>query len=151
MTFTLDNNTTFVILVVIGGVLLIASKYFDLKKKEHDREIMKLQLSVNIDREPIIKTLDEFIEEVFNDYISQHVKYINMVYISNDMQKTIITDLVDMVSERMSPYLYQRLSLIYNEKAIPEVLSNKIVMMVTLFSSDKNTVKPKDEQVNLDL
>lgn len=151
MNLTLDNNVTSCILLCIVLLWTLQSRYFSNKKADRDLRLMQLQLSIKIDREAILKMLDDFIEEVLNDYIAQHTKYITAIYISNEMQTDMVDSIVITISERMSPYLYQRLSLIYNETAIADVIANKVVILVTVFVSDRNTVKPKEEKTELDL
>ena len=151
MNLTLDNNVTSCILLCIVLLWTLQSRYFSNKKSDRDLRLMQLQLSIKIDIEAILKMLDDFIEEVLNDYIAQHTKYITAIYISNEMQTDMVDSIVITISERMSPYLYQRLSLIYNETAIADVIANKVVILVTVFVSDRNTVKPKEEKTELDL
>lgn len=151
MKITLDNNSVFCIVACLAVMWALCSKYFNDKKADRDLRLMQLQLTIKIDREVILKMLDDFIEEVLNDYITQHTKYITSVYISTDMQTDMVDNIINTISERMSPYLYQRLSLIYNESAIADIIANKVVILVTLFISDRNTVKPKEEKTELNL
>lgn len=152
MMINIDNNTTVCVLIFLCLIWSLQSNYFNNKKADRDLKLMQMQLTIKIDREAILKMLDDFIEEVLNDYISQHTKYITAIYISTDMQTDMVDSIVNSISERMSPYLYQRLSLIYNESAIADVIANKVVILVTVFVSDRNTVKPKEQQkTELDL
>ena len=46
-----------------------------------------------------------------------------------------------MVSKRISETMYNKLSQYYNAKAIPEVISNKIYMIVIDYSLSVNSIK----------
>lgn len=132
-----DVEILLLILVLFYGL----KQYFNNLQKDRDLSMLTLQLGVKIDKD-ILNALDDYLEEVFNDYITQHPKYITATYISDDMSTTMRDDLVGMVSTRMSPYLYQQLSLYYNEAVIPDIIANKIMQTLSMFIADRNAVKP---------
>lgn len=132
--------------ITIIIVYIIQHRYFSLKKTENDMRTLSMQLHIDIGRKAIIELLDDFIEEVLNDYLAQHAKYVTCIYISKEMQNTMVSEITTMISERMPPYLYQRLSLIYNENAIAEVIANKVMLLVSTFISDRNVPKATNDE-----
>ena len=61
MMINIDNNTTVCILIFLYLLWSLQSKYFNNKKADRDLKLMQMQLTIKIDREAIIKMLDDFI------------------------------------------------------------------------------------------
>lgn len=135
-------------IVTLFVVIYIAKRYFDSLSSIRDLKLLEIQLSQNIDNN-IVDKLDDYLEDIFNDYILSSPKYLQQPYINSKDEEQMRQDLVDLVSDRMSPYLYQKLAIYYNENSIPDILANKIFLLVTAFVANKNTPKQNIEDVSL--
>lgn len=135
-----DIEILLFILVVFYGL----RKYFNGLEKTRELAMLTLQLGTKIDR-TVVDMLDEYLEEIFNDYVTQHPKYISAEYISEDMSNTMRDELVEMVSSRMSPYIYQQLAIYYNESSLTDIIANKMMQMLAMFMADKNSIRPDNK------
>lgn len=130
--------------ITIISTLLVLSIicYLNTKNKIH-----KLNISLNTQLDETINTtLDTLIKSCFDEYIIFNQGYKKRDYISADDEKKITSDLGTMVSKRISETMYNKLSQYYNAKAIPEVISNKIYMIVIDYSLSVNSIKNKSNK-----
>lgn len=132
------------------SVLLIL--YFITKLFKLLKEYLNLKRIINVTNisyEEYIKNkdiLDEIINEIFSMYVVINYEYIENLYIKEEEQKTMIKDIAEEVISKLSPDLVERISLVYNKEKIPEIISQKIYMMVTDYVISKNSIKNKDEE-----
>ena len=124
----------------------ISKRYFDSVEAIRQTKLLELQINTKID--PTIgDQLDDFISNVFDDYLITATDYIQKEYISKDEEVDIRTNMCNLVGDRISPYLYQKLSLYYNESQIPDIISQRIYQLVTAFVVSKNSVKQSKDDL----
>lgn len=133
---------TGIICILVVLIISIISKHV-IANKTINLSLLELQLKTPITPH-VVEILDEFIQECFDDYMFLNGQYaMEDRYISDDEEKQITTDIVTIVSDRISSTLYKQLSVYYNEKVIPIIISNKIYELVVLFVTKKNQAKSK--------
>lgn len=133
---------TFTLIVI----MYIAKRYFDSLRSIQDLKLLEIQLSQKIDK-GIMDTLDQFIEDMFDEYLLTSPKYVQQIYISNDDEENMRDDLIDIISDRISPYLYQQLAVYCNEESIPDIIANKIYLLTTAYVIQRNSVKQSKEEL----
>ena len=87
-------------------------------------------LSIKYDKDLIISHLDFIINEALDNYIAMNIVPKNTYYITNQMENDITDKLVDIVSNRIPPLLYSKLSLIYDPGSIGTVIGQRIYTAV---------------------
>lgn len=127
-------------LVLYTVFTLIKYRY---TRKAQELALLKLQLSLTIDSS-ISEKIDEFIGECFNDYILLNTEYRQDIYWTQAEEKKLVTEVAELVSTRLSPVMVKQLSVYYNEKAIPDIIGNKIYELVIAYLNTK-TNKPREE------
>lgn len=129
--------------IIIGGLIALhmVSNHV-IARKTLNISVLDIQLRTNLNP-GISDTLDEFIQECFNDYTLLNLAYVKDQYISSEAEQKIVSDIATIVSDRISPTMFKQLSVYYNEKAIAGIISNKIYELVMMYTIEMN--KPKEE------
>lgn len=93
----------------------------------------------NID-DNIPKILDMYVNEVFTDY---RIKYLDcdetLLYINDEKEQQILSEMATLCSERMSPTLADKLTLVWSYESLGAVIADKIYLTVVNYVSSKNT------------
>lgn len=140
------NSYSFLSVCIFAGVILIGIvAYYRISNKAIAFRMLELQLKTPIDQ-AIDGILQEFIESCFNDYIILNADLLNRNFINEDDEKKMVDDLVTVVSDRLSATMYKQLSVYYNEKAIPGIISNKIYELVLAYVVEANSSKDKSSE-----
>lgn len=142
-------STLLTVIIIISLVSFIVSLIFQYKgtAKATELAILQLQLSSAVDSS-IVEKLDNFIAECFNDYILLNVEYRQDLYWTEAEEKKMVTEVTNMVSDRLSSTMFKQLSVYYNEKAIPDVIANKIYeLVIAYFNTKTNTPKETPDRV----
>jgi len=125
-------------LLILGG-LFAAFLYL---KRKADREILRMhEYSINVNAlidESIPNLLNAIIKECFDDYKVMVLIPLNEGYITDQREVEIRTDLVNKVTERISPMAMDKLSLYYNMQKLGDILADKIFITVTNYVVDHN-------------
>ena len=132
----------FLLLVLTYGV----KRFFDNAEAARNIELMKFQINTQINPD-IMDLFDEFLSDCFDDYILDHPEYIDITYIAQQQEVEMRNGLLSMVGDRISPFLYQKLALYYNESILPDIIARRVYHLVTVFVMDKNTPKQNKEQI----
>lgn len=139
----------YIIKLCINIILIL---YFMIRLFNFSKEYLNLKRIINVTNIPYSEyilnrdILDEIINEIFSVYVVITYEYIEDVYIKEDEQKNMIKNIAEEVISKLSPDLVERISLVYNKEKIPEIISQKIYMIVTDYAISKNLVKNKDEE-----
>ena len=141
------NIVAAIVLIAMGLLYKIAMKFIDVQHHKIDLDLMKFQIETKIDSE-ILTLFDEFLSDCFDDYILDHPKIMEAVYISEQQELTIRNDMIDIVGDRISPFLYQKLSLYYNETILPDIIARRVYHLVTAYVVDKNSLKQSKDQLS---
>ena len=107
--------------IIIGALeasLIIITFLYDMREKQaFKEETFYMGIEVN----EVRMELDNFISECLEEYL---------VYSSPDAETKIRNKIVDLVSARISPTLFKKLSIKYKEESVYDVIANRINIMV---------------------
>lgn len=131
-------------LIIVLSILINAYIRYKIAMKTLEFSLLDLQLKTKIDSS-IIEILDTFIQDCFNEYLILNSDPINNKFIGEEEEKKIRDELIDLISNRISPTLYKQLTVYYNAKSIPTILSNKIYELVLAYTITQNAPKDKEE------
>ena len=109
----------------------LKNKNIDLQRYEINTRSQELNMS---------DILDKFIAECFTDYVVMVIGPKNEMYISDEREQEILSDVSSKVAERISPNLLERLSLYYNIDSIDKVIADKISIAVSSYIIEYNSV-----------
>lgn len=133
--------TCIIVAVCLTGLAIVVV-IFGIKNK---KDILSLQqhginVTAQIDNSvPLI--LETIINECFTDYCIMNLsQYGEGVYIDDETEKKIRTDIVEMVSNRISPSALDKLSLYYNLVSIANVIADKIYILVMGYVVNQNRI-----------
>lgn len=125
-------------LIIIAAICLIYistlffiffHKYMTMKEKKIDIEKTKVLSDQTINLNDVA-ILDQIIQDVFTEYKIFELDHEEDLYINEERISLILTDVLAVVLNRLSPNLKDKLSLIYNENYIEDIIFRKIEMVV---------------------
>ncbi len=97
-------------------------------------------MNLNIE-ENIVEQFNTLIANTFTEYITLNIEFRELEIITTDIENTISKDVAKNVVEKMSPVFIDKLSLIYNKKEIPKIISNTVYMHTLSYTIEKNRLK----------
>lgn len=144
-----------IIFFAICTILIMTAVYFigillnyKIARDTINFHMLELQLKTPINSN-VSQLLDEFIEDCFTDYLALDAELLNYKYINEDQETKIVNNVVNLVADRISTTMHKQLSVYYNEKAIPEIISTKIyeltISYVVQFNQDRESVFKSEE------
>lgn len=115
--------------IIIGALeasLIIITFLYDMREKQaFKEETFYMGIEVN----EVRMELDNFISECLEEYLV-YSSYDGLNQISPDAETKIRNKIVDLVSARISPTLFKKLSIKYKEESVYDVIANRINIMV---------------------
>lgn len=132
------------LLIMISMVLLTIVLYLfksiqNLKKQINLREY-EINVSSLID-DTTFGLLDKLISECFAEYVALNVEYKDISYIDANLENEITKAVSYNVSERLSPTLITKVSLVYNINNLSDLITKKVYLHVINYSIEKNRPK----------
>lgn len=117
-------------MIIISGVLIYTGMQInkELKSKRLLKE-KELLLSIDIDNSTL-QLIDSIITDSINTYRIFNFEGKEKIYISDKMQKDMISSILKDVLGKISPVLYEKLSMIYNREKFEDQIYLKISMAV---------------------
>lgn len=106
---------------------------------ERDIQMYKLQFS----EQDILKHLDFIIEEFLDYYVVMNITPKQIYYINNSMETEMVNVLGEVIPTRISPALYSKLSLIYDNNQIGTIIGEKIYTKVLEYVIEFNVANKK--------
>ena len=135
-----------IVLIAMLMVYKISMKFLDTMRHKNDMELMKFQITTEINSD-IMDLFDNFLSDCFDDYILDHPEYVDAVYLTSQQELSVRNDMINLVGDRISPFLYQKLSLYYNEEVLPDIIARRVYHLVTAYAINKNTPKQSKEEL----
>lgn len=126
-------------IVLLAIVLYLFKSIQNLKKQATLREY-EINISSVID-DTTFGLLDKLIIECFTEYIALNVEYKDITYIDANLETEIAKAVSYNVTERLSPTLITKISLVYNVNNITDLITKKVYLHVLNYSIEKNRVK----------
>ena len=107
--------------------------------KEYLRiKMYSIDMYLDISFEEVDSMVDSFIHSIFNSYIILEGYAINTEIITQSEEDSINKDIGTLIGERMSKNMFDKLGLFYSKESIPDVLSEKIGMIVMNYRINHN-------------
>lgn len=122
------------ILIIIYIVVKIVKNISDARcnVKEVNLEKYNIELNSELDKEAL-STLDGIIYEAFDNYLMIHIKLQEEI-INAKLEKKIRDDLIEKISNELSPILVTKLSAYYNTNSIGGIIAEKVYKLVMEFA-----------------
>lgn len=87
----------------------------------------------------IPKVLELFVQNVFTDYRAKNLDCDeNLIYISQEKEQQILSEMATLCAQRMSPALTDKLTLMWSYESLGSVLADKIYLTVVAYVAMKN-------------
>lgn len=129
----------FMIAIIVFLISIIAeNKKENAKWEQYKLNIETLDAACVKD---IQKLLDNLIDECMSDYLASNPEYVNTNYITDEAELSMRKQIANLVSNRLSEALYDKLSLYYNKFTIPSIIADKIYLKITAYVVKINTPK----------
>lgn len=141
------NLVDLYVLLAFCMVFYAVKKYYQYLDRVRDLKLLEIQLNTVIEPEAIKGLLDDFIADIFEEYLINSSDIIQKPYITSDDEVKMRVDVVNLVADRLSPYLYQKVAVYYNEQAIPDIIAAKVYQMITAYVIDNNKIKPSRDDI----
>ena len=128
-----------IILIIALAIAIITvwAIWLDHRHKKSLEELSKYQMHLGMPINDIPTILNMVIDECFTDYKIKFLS-LNDKPINDAEEKLIRSNLTDMVVNRMSPAVLDKLSTYYNLKNIGDIIADKIYIIVLQYVSDHN-------------
>lgn len=127
---------------LVGALILFGCFY--ISNKKHQKELLELgRYSTNVQAiidENIPHILDAVIQDSFVDYQIMTLVPRDELYITEQREKEIREDLVEIVTKRISPMCLDKVGLFYNVHNIDGVIADKIYITVMDYVVKHNAV-----------
>lgn len=107
------------------------------KNKLEELSLYQIHVQATID-ESIPEVLDLVIRESFSDYQLKSLYPLNEGYINSDREAEIRSELIALVSSRISNAALDKISLFYNITNIADVIADKIYIAVMNYVIEHN-------------
>lgn len=141
--FEIMTTFFFAFLIILG--FYTVNRHYSALRDINEYNLLKLQIETKFDL-TIVEQLEDFISNIFDDYIITS-KLLTQVYITEQDEVELRKDISNLVAERISPYMYQKLSICYNETQLPDIIAGKIYQLVTAYVIERNSVKPTLDKI----
>lgn len=106
----------------------------------------EININANID-DSIPAILESFVNSNFIDYRLKNIDPMGLVNITQEHEKKIIDDMIEICGSRMSNAMLDKLSLFWSLDAISSVIADKIYLTVVSFCSQFNATKQNVDQI----
>lgn len=135
--------------VSIGSIILITFLIllFVQRIKRESNRVTSYALHINsVIDSTIPDILDSMCEECLNDYLVLNGETFGLLYINDDTERKIQKEVLEMLFQRISPAFLDKLSLYYNPNAINDIITRKIVILVTAYVVQINQTKDNKKE-----
>ena len=147
------------IIVLIGiacvfliGLLVLGFLYYASSKRNRDVSADLVRYTANIQAtidSSIPQILDVIIDDCFKDYQIKVLVPMQELFINDDREKKIREDLVDIVTDRLSPATLDKIGLFYNIREIDKIIADKIYITVMNYRVEHNTPYANNENIDI--
>lgn len=134
------------ILAILVAVGFLVTWIYSIKKtnaiQKNIIENSRYEINTRLTEYKAADLLNSFIEDCFIDYQLMILIPKREMYISDEREQEILSDLAAKVAERISPNLIERLSQFYNPNSIDKIIADKISIAVSNYIINNNL--PRD-------
>lgn len=134
---TVLQNIMIMVVILYLSIMGISVKILIQRDKKIKLEKYRIDMEFGSDSR-VEKQLDEIINSVFDEYRLFNLEYRDDAYIKEADENKIITDVCNMVIQRISPVFITQLSTYFNTDSIGEVIAVKISSRVMEYRISRN-------------
>lgn len=141
-----------VLSIFLLGSLVVIILFYRSNRK-HQSQLLELsRYSINVQAiidKNVPLLLNDIIDDCFRDYEIMVLAPKNELYITDEREKEIRNDLVEIVVKRLSPMALDKISLFYNVHNIDEIIAEKVYITVMNYVVSHNAVieqRPQDKK-----
>lgn len=127
------------IIFIIAAIIFGFTFLLILREKNNIRSF-EVNVTTPLDDEAI-KSLDKMIEDAMVDYLVINYGWKQGNFINSEDEKKLISEIAQVIENRISPILLDKLSFYYSADGISEVIANKVYIKVLSYTIDNNKVK----------
>lgn len=128
----------FISLFVLISILIYTARHLT-KELELNRAIKQKDFLLNVDVDSdTMDIVDKFIEDSLLQYRLKYLTNSDNLYITDQKQKEIVRSVLKDILERMSPSLYEKMSIVYNKDRLEDIIYLKVSMAVIAFVGSVN-------------
>lgn len=133
-----DKNVLFIFIIILYlSIMGIIIKI--LRQRDRKLELQKYEIDIKFGTDNKIENqLDTLINSIFEEYRLYNLEYRDSNYIKEIDEKEIISDICNMVINRISPVFLRQLSTYFNTDSIGEVIATKIYTKVAEYRVQRN-------------
>lgn len=133
-----DQHVLFIFIIILYlSIMGIIIKI--LKQRDRKLELQKYEIDIKFGTDNRIENqLDTLINSIFEEYRLYNLEYRDSNYIKEIDEKEIISDICNMVINRISPVFLRQLSTYFNTDSIGEVIATKIYTKVAEYRVQRN-------------
>ena len=133
-----DKNVLFIFIIILYlSIMGIIIKI--LRQRDRKLELQKYEIDIKFGTDNRIENqLDTLINSIFEEYRLYNLEYRDSNYIKEIDEKEIISDICNMVINRISPVFLRQLSTYFNTDSIGEVIATKIYTKVAEYRVQRN-------------
>lgn len=141
----MDNQILIDLLLIVSSLLILTIILYLAKKITNmNKEFRLKEYEVNISSDTsdnVMNLLEKIIEECFAEYTVLNIEYQDIPYIDAELEKEIVKNVAYKVTERLSPTLISKISLVYNINNLSTLISERTYLHTINYSIQKNTMK----------
>ena len=141
----MDNQILIDLLLIVSSLLILTIILYLAKKINNmNKELRLREYEVNISSDTsddVMNLLEKIIEECFSEYTILNIEYQDIPYIDAELEKEIVKNVAYKVTERLSPTLISKISLVYNINNLSTLISERTYLHTINYSIQKNTMK----------
>lgn len=138
MKLTMDINIILIVLYI--SIMTIIIKILIQRDKKLKLEKYRIDMEYGPDMN-IENSLNYIIDTTFDEYRLYNLEFRDTSYIKEVEETKIITDICDMVTDRLSPLFITRLCTYFNESNLGDIIATKISVKVMEYKILNNMPK----------
>ena len=143
MTITITDIGLFIFLLSGAYFLIKLSGHFknllDLKKAQFDYS-KERDLIITPLNQDTLQLLDMIVNLRWQDTLANNIDSLEEgAYINKSLEAEFRKELTDRVKQSLTPFIYSKLLLVYDAEKINDIISEKIISVITIFKLEKNT------------
>lgn len=135
----IDNVFTFIsILILCGFIFLLINRIVKTVIKFYR---FKFIISIDVNYDELIATLDNIISGSISDYVMLNGLYEQ--YIGEQQEASLRQYVSNALDEQLSDTFLKKLEFIYNKDAIPDLLARRILTTISIYVAKNNAAIKK--------
>lgn len=131
----------------ILSLIVYLFKSISLEKRKLRLRETEVYMNYQINADDVDAALDAVILRVFNEYIAFNIDFKDIMYITDELEKEILSTVSYTVSSQMSQQFFNKLCLKYNPDAITDIIAERVYMCTLNYSIQKNQNKKSIEEI----